>query len=447
MVYILVLNPIILSGPDSTGAYLGGGSGPNKAAIAAGTALVAGVMSILMGGVADFPLALAAGLGLNTMVAATIVQLPGMTWADGMGIVVIEGVVIVLLVLTGLREAIFRAVPRYLRTAISVGIGLFVTFVGLVNAGIVHKSPDRVDSPPLVFAVNGSLSTWPLLVFVAGLALTAVLMVRRVNGAILIGIVFSTACALIVEALFKVSAKPSGGWGLTTPALKGSPVTAPDFATLGQVSPLGSFHKLGIVAVVVLSFSVMLADFFDTMGTMVAVGAEGNLLDKDGNPPKTRQILIVDSLAAVAGGVGGVSSNTSYVESASGVAEGARTGLASVVTGILFLLSTFLAPLVELVPTEAASTALVFVGYLMLTQVTGIDWESPEVAIPAFMTIAFMPFGYSVSVGIGVGFVTYAVIQLIKGKAAKVHPLMWLVSGLFVIYFLMGPIQRLLGVG
>ena len=191
----------------------------------------------------------------------------------------------------------------------------------------------------------------------------------------------------------------------------------------------------------------MLADFFDTMGTMVAVGSEGKLLDAEGNPPRTRQILIIDSLAAVAGGVGGVSSNTSYVESASGVAEGARTGLASVVTGVLFLLSTFLAPLVELVPTEAASTALVFVGFLMMTQVTDIDWSAPQIAIPSFMTIALMPFGYSVSVGIGVGFVVYALIQLVTGKARTVHPLMWLVSALFVIYFLMGPIQRLLGVG
>ena len=445
MVYILVLNPIILSGPDSTGAYLGGGSGPNKAAIAAGTALVAGVMSILMGGVADFPLALAAGLGLNTMVAATIVQLPGMTWADGMGIVVIEGVVIVLLVLTGLREAIFRAVPRYLRTAISVGIGLFVTFVGLVNAGIVHKSPDRVDSPPLVFAVNGSLSTWPLLVFVAGLALTAVLMVRCVNGAILIGIVFSTACALIVEALFKVSAKPSGGWGLTTPALKGSPVTAPDFATLGQVSPLGSFHKLGIVAVVVLSFSVMLADFFDTMGTMVAVGAEGDLLDENGDPPKTRSILLVDSLAAVAGGVGGVSSNTAYIESATGVADGARTGLASVATGVFFLLATFLSPLAAVVPNEAAAPALVAVGFLMMQQVSKIDWTDLAVAIPAFLTIVFMPFGYSITVGIGIGFIAHVLIQAAVGGARKVHPLLWVVSLLFVVYFLLEPIERLLG--
>ena len=276
-----------------------------------------------------------------------------------------------------------------------------------------------------------------------------ILYVRGVKGAVLISIIASTVLAVIVQAfthLERISDTNPTGWGQTVPELKGSPIAVPVFDTLGKVDLFGGFGKLGIVSVILLVFSLMLADFFDTMGTMVAVGAEGNLLDKGGNPPRTRQILIIDSLAAVAGGVGGVSSNTSYVESASGVAEGARTGLASVVTGILFLLSTFLAPLVELVPTEAASTALVFVGYLMMTQVTGIDWKSDEVAIPAFMTIAFMPFGYSVSVGIGVGFVTYAIIQLIKGQARKVHPLMWVVASLFVIYFLMGPIQRLLGV-
>ena len=276
-----------------------------------------------------------------------------------------------------------------------------------------------------------------------------ILYVRGVKGAVLISIIASTVLAVIVQAfthLERISDTNPTGWGQTVPELKGSPIAVPVFDTLGKVDLFGGFGKLGIVSVILLVFSLMLADFFDTMGTMVAVGAEGNLLDKDGNPPRTRQILIIDSLAAVAGGVGGVSSNTSYVESASGVAEGARTGLASVVTGILFLLSTFLAPLVELVPTEAASTALVFVGFLMMTQVTGIDWKAPEVAIPAFMTIAFMPFGYSVSVGIGVGFVTYAIIQLVKGQARKVHPLMWVVAGLFVIYFLMGPIQRLLGV-
>ena len=275
-----------------------------------------------------------------------------------------------------------------------------------------------------------------------------ILHVRGVKGAVLISIVASTVMAVIVQffvGIKLISETNPTGWGKTVPELTGSPIAVPIFNTLGKVDLFGGFGKLGVVSIILLVFSLMLADFFDTMGTMVAVGAEGDLLDKDGNPPKTRQILIIDSLAAVAGGVGGVSSNTSYVESASGVAEGARTGLASVVTGVLFLLSTFLAPLVELVPTESASTALVFVGYLMMTQVLEIDWKDPEVAIPAFMTVAFMPFGYSVSVGIGVGFVTYTVIQLVVGKARKVHPLMWLVSGLFVIYFLMGPVQRLLG--
>ena len=197
MVYILVLNPLILSGPDSTGAYLGGGTEPNIAAISAGTALVAGLMTILMGAVANFPLALAAGLGLNSIIAYTIVQLPGMTWADGMGVIVIEGIVILLLVLTGLREAIFRAVPKVLRTAISVGIGLFIALVGLVNAGIVSAG----EGTPLVFGVNGSISTWPLAVFVFGLFLTIALMARRVKGAILWSIIVSTILAIIIEVV------------------------------------------------------------------------------------------------------------------------------------------------------------------------------------------------------------------------------------------------------
>ena len=423
MAYILVVNPAILGNavPEDGSITTQG--------IAAGTALVAGIMTILMGVVANYPLALAAGLGLNAVVAFTLVLGAGLSYGEAMGIIAWEGILIFLLVLTGFREAVFRAVPAALKTAITVGLGLFVALIGLVNAGIV-----RTGATPVQF----------------GIFLMLILYVRGVKGGVLISIIASTILAVIVQAfahIDRISETNPTGWGQTVPELKGSPIAVPVFDTLGKVDLFGGFSKLGVVSVILLVFSLMLADFFDTMGTMVAVGAEGNLLDKDGNPPKTRQILIVDSLAAVAGGVGGVSSNTSYVESASGVAEGARTGLASVVTGILFLLSTFLAPLVELVPTEAASTALVFVGYLMMTQVTGIDWKSDEVAIPAFMTIAFMPFGYSVSVGIGVGFVTYAVIQLIKGKAAKVHPLMWLVSGLFVIYFLMGPIQRLLGVG
>lgn len=442
MAYILVLNPIILAGPDSTGAYLGGGTEANIPAIAAGTALIAAIMTIFMGAYANFPLALAAGLGLNSIVAFSIVQLPGMTWADGMGIIVLEGIIVILLVVTGLREAIFRAVPTFLRTAISVGIGMFIALIGLVNAGIVRPG----GGTPLVFGINGSISTWPMAVFIVGLFLTIILMVRGIKGAILIGIVTSTILAIIVEAVGKLgsSVENPGGWGLTVPALNGSPVDLPTFSTLGQFSIVGPFQKLGVVAVIVLAFSVMLADFFDTMGTMVAVGSEGNLLDEEGNPYNTSRILLVDSVAAAAGGLGGVSSNTSFVESSAGVADGARTGLSSIVTGLLFLASMFLAPLAAAVPNEAAAPALVVVGILMMQQVKEIPWEKLAIAIPAFLTIVLMPFGYSITVGIGVGFITYVVMELVTGRAKKVHALMWLTAALFVVYFLLGPIQNAL---
>ncbi|VDG75761.1 NCS2 family nucleobase:cation symporter-2 [Actinobaculum suis] len=447
MVYILVLNPIILSGPDSTGMYLGGGTEPNMPAIAAGTALVAGVMTILMGAVANFPMAMAAGLGLNTLVGAVIVQIPGMTWADGMGIIVLEGIVITLLVLTGLREAIFRAVPKFLRTAISVGLGLFITLVGLTNAGIVSGNAE--GGTILNFGINGSVSSWPFLVFVIGLLVTFVCIARKVSGALLIGIVTSTVLAVIVEQVARPGLRADGvvtGWSGSAPVLSGSPIQIPDFATLGEFSIVGPFQKIGVIAVVVLTFSVMLADFFDTMGTMVAVGREGNLLDEEGQPEGTSRVLLIDSLSALAGGMGGVSSNTSFVESTTGVADGARTGLASITTGVLFLLSMFFAPLVTLVPSEAAAPSLVAVGLLMLDGVIEINWEDRLEAVPAFMTIVFMPFAYSVTVGIGVGFIFYVLMAVFMGKARQIKPLMWVSAVLFVIYFLLDPLQRLLGI-
>ncbi|MGO1172943.1 MAG: NCS2 family permease [Actinomycetaceae bacterium] len=448
MCYIIVLNPIILSTPDSTGHYLGGGTdGANFAAIAAGTALVAGVMSILMGSVANFPLAIAAGLGINALIAYTIVGMEGMTWGDAMGLIVLEGLVILVLVLTGLREAIFRAVPPALKTGISVGIGLFIALIGVVNAGIVRPGAGT----PLEFGIGGSIGSLPLVVFIVGLFLILILMVRKVRGAILIGIVVATALAAIVEAVASPGAQTPdganpGGWGLTVPAIEGSIVQVPDFATLGQFSLFGAFEKIGVVAVLVLIFSVMLADFFDTMGTMVAVAAEGDLLDAEGNPPATRRILVIDSIAAAAGGAGGVSSNTSFVESAAGVADGARTGLSTIVTGVCFLLATFLSPLAEAVPYEAATPALVVVGFLMMQQVTDIPWKNLAVAVPAFLTIIFMPFAYSIAVGIGVGVVAYAVLMAATGQVRKVHPLMWGVSLAFLVYFALGPIQDALGI-
>ncbi|MDO5728805.1 MAG: NCS2 family permease [Actinomycetaceae bacterium] len=437
MAYILVLNPIILSAalPDDGSISI--------SAIAAGTALIAGLMTILMGVVANFPMALAAGMGLNAMVAFTLVLGSGLTFQEAMGLIFWEGVLITILVLTGFREAVFSAVPNQLKVAISVGIGLFIAFVGLINAGII-----RPGGTPVQLGINGSIDGWPALIFVFGLFLTIVLHVRKVRGAILIGIVSSTVLAIIVQLVAPQGVRSDEnptGWGVTIPELSGSPISLPDFSSLGQINFFGAFGKLGVLAVVLLIFSLMLADFFDTMGTMVAIGSEAGLLDENGTPPKSRQILFIDSIAAVAGGLGGTSSNTSYVESSAGVGEGARTGLASVVTGVLFLLSIFIAPVVELVPTEAASTALVFVGFLMMTQVVDIDWKDAGIAIPAFLTIAFMPFAYSISVGIGAGFIAYVVATAAQGKAKKIHPLMWAVSILFVVYFALGPIQAALG--
>jgi len=450
MAYILVLNPIILGGvPDGTGAFLADG---DTTQIAAVTALVAGVMTILMGVVANFPLALAAGLGLNAVVAYSIATIPNMTWADAMGIIVLEGLIILILVLFGLREAVFRAVPHELKVAISVGIGLFIAYIGFVDAGFVRVPQSR--GTPIELGIDGSLSSWPILVFVVGLLLTIILVIRKVRGGILIAVATSTVLAFVVQAVAGLGVRyydpvanqtvNPEGWSLTVPAL-GSGWSLPSLGIIGEFSLLGSVRNIGVVAVLLLVFTLMIADFFDTMGTMVAVGGEAGLLDEEGNPPNTRQILIVDSIAAAAGGVGSVSSNTSYIESASGVGDGARTGLASVVTGGAFLLAIFLAPLVEMVPSEAAAPALVVVGFLMLTQVTGIDWRDYEVALPAFLTIVLMPFTCSITAGIGAGIIAYVVIKVAVGKARTVHPFLYGTAVLFVLYFLQGPLREAIG--
>ena len=448
MSYIIVLNPLILGTiPDSTGAFLGGGSGDgsNLPVIAAATALVAGVLSILMGVVANFPLALAAGLGLNAVVAYTVAQLPGMTWADAMGIVVLEGIVILVLVLTKVRGAVFRAVPRELKIAIGVGIGLFIALIGFVNAGFVRQGAGT----PLELGSGGSLAGWPVAVFVVGLVVALVLMVRKVRGGLLIAVIGTTVLALVVEAVAKIGGAGEGnptGWHQNVPSVPDTLVQLPDLSLLGQFSLFGAVAKIGVLAVVLLVFAILLADFFDTMGTMVAVGQEAKLLDEEGNPPHTERILVVDSLGAIAGGMGSVSSNTAYVESTSGVADGARTGLASVVTGIAFLLATFLSPLVALVPSEAAAPVLVVVGFLMVAQVADLDWKSPEIAIPAFLTMALMPFTYSITVGIGAGFIAYVLVKTALGRVRTVHPLMWVASAAFVVYFTLGPIQDAIGI-
>ncbi|MCW2643573.1 MAG: xanthine/uracil/vitamin permease [Dactylosporangium sp.] len=440
MAYIVVLNPLILgSTMDADGKKLAA-----LPAVAASTALVAGLMTILMGVVGRFPLALAAGLGVNAIVAFEIA--PQMTWADAMGLVVIEGVIISILVLTGLRTAIFRSVPTQLKTAIGVGIGLFLALIGFVDAGFVRGG---ASAPPVTLGIGGKLASWPALVFVVGLLLTLFLVVRRVKGAILIGIITSTLLAIIVEAIAKVgpsfvNGKPNPkGWSLNVPKLPSNVFDIPDLSLLGKFDVLGSWTRAGWLVALMFAFTLVLTDFFDTMGTMVAVAQEGDMLEENGAPPRAREILLVDGIAAAAGGAAGSSSATSFIESAAGVAEGARTGAANLVTGGLFLLAMFLAPLVTIVPFEAASTALVVVGFLMMTAVRGIDWSDYEIAIPSFLTIVLMPFTYSISNGIGAGVISYVFLKLASGKGRQVHPLLYAVAVMFLLYFLRGPLETL----
>ena len=440
MAYIVVLNPIILSGADITGKQL------SFPAVAATTALVAGVMTILMGVVGRYPLALATGLGINAIVA--VYAATQLSWPEIMGLIVLEGLLITVLVLTGFRRAVFEAIPSQLKTAIAVGIGFFLTIIGLADAGVI-----RPGSPLVSFGVNGSLAGWPLLVFVVGLLVMAVLVVKRVKGALLIGILVSTVLAIIIEAIAHIGPRTGAdgsevnahGWALQVPKWPSSIVDKPDLSIVGHFSLFGGFERIGVLAALLIVFSIMLADFFDTVGTITAVGAEGGLLDEERNLPGSQGVLLVDSLAAAAGGASSVSSNTTYIESASGVADGARTGLASVATGVLFLVAMFLSPLVQIVPSEAAAPALVIVGALMISQLRYLVWDDLSLVIPAFLTIALMPFTYSITNGIGAGIVSYVLLRSVTGRRRDVHPLMWIIAVLFLVYFALDPLQQLFG--
>ena len=451
MAYIVALNPLIIGlAKDGDGKFLGGsGDHPNLAMVAAMTALMAGILTILMGAVANFPLALATGLGLNTFVAVGIAS--KMTWADAMGLIIIEGLIITVLVLTGFRTAVFRAVPAQLKIAISVGIGLFITLIGLVDSGFVRRT--GAGPVPVTLGDNGNLVGWPIIVFALGLFLMIGLIVKKVKGALLIGITTSTVVAIIVEKAFKIGPNFDGatgavnpkGWGLNVPKLPSKIFATPDFSLFGHINLTGAFNRVTVITAVLFVFTLLLSDFFDTVGTVTAIATEAGLIDKNGNIPNNDRILLVDSLAAVGGGLGNISSNTSYIESASGVGEGARTGLASIVTGALFLLTTFLAPLVAVIPYEAAPPALVIVGFLMMSQIKDLDWADLGIAIPAFLTMILMPFTYSISVGIGAGFISHVLVRLVQGRAKEVHALLYGVTALFVIYFLQSPISIWIG--
>ncbi|MER1996363.1 MAG: NCS2 family permease [Arthrobacter sp.] len=442
MSYIVVLNPLILGGPDGAGNVLG------APAVAAATALVAGVLTIVMGAWAKHPFALATGLGVNAFVAVTVATTEDLTWPDVMGLVVLAGLTMLILVLTGFRTAVFKAVPASLKTAIVVGIGLFIALLGFVNAGFVRRVPDAAGTTvPVELGSGGDLLGWPTFVFVFGLILTIVLMARKFRGAILIGILSATVLAVIIETVASPGSQGAGeasGWSLVTPSMP--QWGAPDLSLIGSFNLFGSFETMGIIGASLLAFVILLSIFFDAMGTMVGLSTGAGSIDKDGNIPNVDRVLLVDAAGAIAGGGASVSSNQLFVESGAGIGEGARTGLASIVTGLLFIAAMFLTPLIYLVPFEAVAPALVVVGYLMVTQVAKIDWSDIGLALPSFLTIVLMPFTYSIANGLGAGFVSYVIIRTVQGRAKEVHPVMWIVAAAFAVFFCVGPIEAALGV-
>lgn len=450
MAYIVVLNPLIIGGEpgrahnaDVLGHVLPVGQ------VAAVTALAAGVMSILFGFIANYPFALAAGLGINSLLAVSFAS--QMSWPEAMGLVIVDGLVIVALGISGFRTAVFHAIPDELKAAIAAGIGCFIAFIGFVDAGFVRRIPDAANTTvPVGLGIDNSVATIPTLIFAAGVLLMGILLVRKVRGGLLIGIVVMTGISMIAQALTERGAQPADtkGWNLTVPAWPSSAGGMPDLSLLGQVDMFGAFTRVGVLSATVLVFALVLSNFFDAMGTMTGLGKEAALTDEHGTLPGIGRALSVEGVGAVVGGVSSSSSNTVFVESASGIAEGARTGLANVVTGLLFLAAMFFTPLYSVVPLEAAAPALVVVGAMMIGQLRSIDLTRFEYALPCFLTVVTMPFTYSIANGIGVGFISWVVLAVVSGERGSrlraVHPLLYVVAGLFVVYFAKGPIESLI---
>ncbi|MCW3065856.1 MAG: transporter [Solirubrobacterales bacterium] len=419
MAYILFVNPQVLGAVgDNHGVHLA------FAQVLTVTALAAGVMTIAMGVIGRYPFAIAAGLGINAFVAFSLVGADHLSWPDAMGVIVAEGLIITALVLVGFREAVINAIPNQLKLAIAVGIGLFIATIGLVNAGIVVKGTGTI----VMLAPH--LDKWTIGVFVFGLLVTYALLVRRVPGALVAGILGTTLLAIVIN-----EAKDKTLWHNGIAAWPSKIVDTPDFHLVGKfsfhfVSALGFWSALAVV------LSVMLSDFFDTAGTVLGIARRAGLVTRDGRLPGMKRVLLVDSLAAAAGGAASASSNTTFIESAAGVAEGGRTGLTAVVTGVLFLLCLFISPLAGVIPSEATAPVLVIVGAMMLELIREIEWDDPGIGLPVLLTIVMMPLTYSITNGVGAGFVSYSALALLRGRRP---PLLLLVfSGVFVWYFVHG---------
>ncbi|WP_432103518.1 NCS2 family permease [Streptomyces sp. bgisy091] len=430
MAYILLLNPLILGGKDVDGQLLG------QSGLITATALAAAATTLLMGFVGKVPLALAAGLSVSGVLASQVA--PAMTWQQAMGMCVIYGVVICLLVVTGLREMIMNAIPLALKHGITIGIGLFIALIGLVKAGFVHQG----TATPLSLGPTGELTGWPVLIFAVTLLLIFMLQARNVPGAILIGIVVGTVIAVVVNAVGDIDPK---SWSSGPPELSGSAVSSPDFSLFGDVE-FGGWGDVGVMTVGMIVFTLVLAGFFDAMATIIGVGTEANLADDKGRMPGLSKALFIDGAGGAIGGVAGGSGQTVFVESATGVGEGARTGLASVVTGLFFAACLFFTPLTAIVPAEVAAAALVVIGAMMMQNARHVDWADRSVAVPVFLTVVLMPFTYTITTGVAAGVISYTAIKIAQGRAREVGAFMWVLTLIFFVYFALHPIESWLGV-
>ncbi|MFI1647072.1 NCS2 family permease [Streptomyces avidinii] len=433
MAYILLLNPLLLSGKDVAGTTMA------ASAIITATAFAAAVTTLLMGFVGKVPLALAAGLSVSGVLASQVA--PQMTWPQAMGMCVLYGVVICLLVVTGLREMIMNAIPLALKHAITMGIGLFVALIGFVKAGFVGRGPEF--GPPVQLGAVGELSGWPVMLFCVTLITIFMLQARKVPGAILIGIVGGTVLAAILNAIVDIDPK---AWKSGPPELSGSAISKPDFSLFGDVS-FGGWGDVGYMTVGMIVFTLVLAGFFDAMATIIGVGTEAKLADDKGRMPGLSKALFIDGAGGAIGGVAGGSGQTVFVESATGVGEGARTGLASVVTGLFFAACLFFTPITQIVPGEVASAALVVIGAMMMQNARHVDWSDSATSIPVFLTVVIMPYTYSITAGVAAGVISYVAIKIAQGKAREIGGFMWALTGIFLVFFALNPIEHWLGVG
>ena len=418
MAYILAVNPLILSA-----------SGMDSQAILMATALAAFIGTIFMAFVANYPFALAPGLGLNAYFAYTVCGAMGYSWQFALLAVFVEGLIFIVLSVTNIREAIFNAIPLQLKKGVSVGIGLFVAFIGLQNAGLVVNS-DSTLVTVVNFTENFKTAGIGALLAVVGLLITVILYVKKVKGSILIGILATWVLGMICEAV-----------GLYEGASLFPVWSEFDLGAIGKT--FGQCFKADItlngqffINFFVIIFAFLFVDMFDTLGTVIGVANKAKMIDKDGKLPRIKEVLLADAVATSAGAVLGTSTTTTFVESSAGVSEGARTGLASVVTGLLFLVSIFLSPVFIAIPGFATAPALIFVGFLMVMAVTEIDFEDLTEAIPAYLCLIAMPLFYSISEGICLGVISYVVINVICSKGKKITPLMYVLAVLFVLKYI-----------